>query len=233
MATQGRGLKCYVIYTYGTWNCMYLACIGILRNRGMFLVIPSGSSDFDARIKAFPLLYRYSSAGNLYGSRLFRVLDTDWFQFFRDTMKSVRNTASTIRCDCRSDPVGKTGDPSGVDWKASRFWLVLVGSGGRNHRPGPAYFRLSRAVYIHISDGFRSYPVFSLCCCWSGFRRFLVRRSPTRTTASIFQVNSDRFLLETEQNSLEVDGKSIDSGWFRLELESGKFILGMQDLLLQ
>ena len=115
---------------------MYLACIGILWNRGMFLVIPSGSSDFAARIKAFPLLYRYSSAGNLYGSRFFPVLDTSWFHSFSGTVKSVRNTASTIRCDFRSDPVGETRDPSGVDWKASRFRLVLVGSRGRNHGPG-------------------------------------------------------------------------------------------------
>ena len=116
---------------------MYLACIGILWKRGMFLVILSGSSDFTARIKVFPLLYRYSPVGNLYGSRFFPVLDTDWFQSFPGTVKSVRNTASTIRCDFRSDPVGKTGDPSGVDWKASRFQLILVGSGGQNHGTGP------------------------------------------------------------------------------------------------
>ena len=129
-------MKCYVLYTYGTLNCMYLVCIGILWNRGMFLAIPIGSSDFVARIKTFPLLYRYSSVGNLYGSRFSPVLDMGWFQSFLDTVKSVRNTASTIRCDFRSDPAGKTGDPSGADWKASRFRLVLVGSGGQNHGLG-------------------------------------------------------------------------------------------------
>ena len=107
---------------------MYLACIGILWNRGIFLVIPSGSSDFAARIKAFPLLYWYSSPWNLYGSRFFSVLDTGWFQSFPGTVKSVRNTASTIRCDFRSSPVGKTGDSSGVDWGklavTGWFWWV-------------------------------------------------------------------------------------------------------------
>ena len=42
--------------------------------------------------------------GNLYGCRFFPVLDTDWSQSFPGTMKSVRNTTSTIRCDFRSDP---------------------------------------------------------------------------------------------------------------------------------
>ena len=47
---------------------MYLACISVLRYRGMFLVILSDSGDFAARMNVFRLLYRYGSAGNLYGS---------------------------------------------------------------------------------------------------------------------------------------------------------------------
>ena len=117
-------------------STQYLARIGILWNWDMFLVIPSGFSDFVARIKAFPLPYRYSSGGNLYESRFFPVLDTGWFQSFPGTVKSVRNTAFTIRCDPRSDPVGKTGDPSVVDWKASRCRLGLMDSEGQDHEPG-------------------------------------------------------------------------------------------------
>ena len=42
---------------------MYLACIGILWKRDIFLMVPSGSGDFPARMNAYPLLCRYGSAG--------------------------------------------------------------------------------------------------------------------------------------------------------------------------
>ena len=106
---------------------MYLACIGILWNRGMFLMVPSGSGDFAARMNAYPLLCRYGSAGNLHESRFFPVQVSGWFQSFPGTMESVRNTASMIRCDFRPDAVGKTGDPSGTGRKTSHFSSVLVG----------------------------------------------------------------------------------------------------------
>ena len=92
--------------------------------------------DFAAWMNAFPLLYRYGSVRNLYGSDFFPQQDTAWFPSFPGTVKSVRNTASTIRCDFWSDAVGKTADPSGTEWKASHFPSVLVGSRGRNHRSG-------------------------------------------------------------------------------------------------
>ena len=131
---------------------MYLACIGILWNRSMFLVIPSGSGDFAARMNAFPLLYRYGSVGNLYGSGFFPAQDTDWFQSFPGTMKSVRDTASTIRCDFRSDAVGKTADPSGTEWNASHFPSILVDSGGRNHRPAPFETGFKMILLSHINE---------------------------------------------------------------------------------
>ena len=100
---------------------MYLAYIGILWNRGRFLMIRSGSDDSAARMNAFPLLYGYGSLGDLYESHFFPAQNTGCFQSFPGTVKSVQNTASTIRYDFWSDAVGKTAYPSWTEWKASRF----------------------------------------------------------------------------------------------------------------
>ena len=58
------------------------------------------------------------------------------FYRFLGTMKSVRNIASMIQCDFRSDAVGETRDPLETGRKRSHFSSVPVGSGGLNHRPG-------------------------------------------------------------------------------------------------